>query len=105
MSRNIYNDFQNTLYKVLDKHAPVKKKYLRANDSPFMTNHLRKMIMNRYRSKNTYFKNKTVENWERYRKLRNECVKLPKKAYYKNITFLTIKKNLENNKTKFFWQK
>ena len=65
MSRNYYNDFQNILCNVLDKHAPVKKKYLRANDSPFMTKYLRKMIMNRSRSKNIYFKNKTVENWER----------------------------------------
>ena len=65
MSRNNYNDFQNILCKLLDKHAPVKKKYLRANESPFMTKHLRKIIMNRSRSKNIFFKNKTVKNWER----------------------------------------
>ena len=75
LSRNNYNDFQNILCNVLDKHAPARKKYLKANDSPFMTKHLRKMIMNRSRSKNIYFKNKTVENWESYRKPRNECVK------------------------------
>ena len=45
MSTNNYNDFQNTLCNVLDKHAPVKKKYLWANDSPFMTKYLRKMIV------------------------------------------------------------
>ena len=55
MSRNNYNDFQNILCKLLDKHAPVKKKYLRANDSPFMTKHLRKIIMNTSRSKNIFF--------------------------------------------------
>ena len=80
MSRNNYNDFQNILCNVLDKHAPVKKKYLRTNDSPFMTKYLRKMIMDRLRSKNIYFKDKTVGNWERYRKLWNECVKLSKKG-------------------------
>ena len=42
MSKNNYNDFQNILCKLLDKHAPVKKKYLRANDPPFMTKHLQK---------------------------------------------------------------
>ena len=51
MSRDNYNDFQNSLCNVLDKYAPVKKKYLRAYDPPFMTKYLRKMIMNRSRSK------------------------------------------------------
>ena len=40
-----------------------------------MTKQIRKLIMNRSRCKNSYFKNKTVGNWEKYRKLRNECVK------------------------------
>ena len=35
MSGNNYNDFQNNICNVLDKYAPVKKKFLRANDSPF----------------------------------------------------------------------
>ena len=47
----MYNDFQNTLCNVLDKHAPAKKKYLRANDSPIMMKYLRKMIMNKSRFK------------------------------------------------------
>ena len=38
------------------------------------------MIMNRSRCKNTYFKNKTTENWEKYRKFRNACVKLTKRV-------------------------
>ena len=67
------NDY--ILYGVVSKHAPQKKKYLRTNDSPFMTKHLRKRIMNRSRSKNAYIKNKTVDNWEKYRILRNKCVK------------------------------
>ena len=50
-SNSNYNRFQNILREVLNKHAPMKKKYKRANNSS---------------------KNKTVENWEKYRKLRNE---------------------------------
>ena len=34
-----------------DKEAPFKKKYLRANDGPFMTRELRKAIMKRSRLK------------------------------------------------------
>ena len=68
-SNSNYNRFQNILREVLDNHAPMKKKYNRVNNSPFMTKQLRKMIMNRSRCKNTYFKNKTVENWENIGKL------------------------------------
>ena len=61
-----YSKLRNVLGDVLNKHSPLKKKYLRANNSPFMTKQLRKMIMNRSRCKNAYFKNKTVANWEKY---------------------------------------
>ena len=39
-SKNNYNNFQRILSRVLDIHAPIKKKYLRANNSPFMTKHI-----------------------------------------------------------------
>ena len=59
------------------------------------------MIMSRSRCKNTYFKNKTVENWEKYRKLRNECVKLTKKVkreYFENLNINSV------NDNKSFWK-
>ena len=88
-----YNRFQRILCNVLDTHAPLKKKSLRTKNSPFMTKQLRKMIMNRSRCKHSYHKNQTVGNWERYRKLRNECVKLTKKVkreYYQNLDVSNI---------------
>ena len=45
------------LCEVLEKHAPLEKKNSRANNSPFVTKPLRKLIMNRSRCKNEYFKN------------------------------------------------
>ena len=66
-----------------------------------MTKQLRKIIMSRSRCKNTYFKNKTVENWEKYRKLRNECVKLTKKVkreYFENLNINSV------NDNKSFWK-
>ena len=87
-STSNYNRFQNILREVLDNHAPL-------------TNSLRKMIMNRSRSKNKYFKNKTAENWEKYRKLRNECVSLTKKLkreYFQNPNINSI------NDNKTFWK-
>ena len=46
-SMKTFPNFQVTLCMLLNKHAPLKKKYLHANDSPFMTKPLRKLIMNR----------------------------------------------------------
>ena len=45
----IYASFQDTFLRVLDKHAPMKKRYIRANDSPFMNRTLRKAFMLRTR--------------------------------------------------------
>ena len=39
---------------VLNKHSQLKKKYPRANDSPFMTKALRKLIINRSRCKHVH---------------------------------------------------
>ena len=53
--------------------------------------------MNRSR----YYKNKTVEYWEKYRKLRNYCVKLTKKVrrdYFQNLNINSV----TDNKT--FWR-
>ena len=36
------DDFENIFMNVLDKYAPIKLKYLRANDGPFMNKKLRR---------------------------------------------------------------
>ena len=95
-----YDRFQDILQEVLDEYAPIKSKTIRANNSPFMTKELRKMIMNRSRCKNRFFKNRSVENWESYRRLRNECVKLTKKVKREYFENLDIKKFSDN---KNFW--
>ena len=49
-----YSDFEEKFIKVLDKHAPVKKKVVRANDKPFMTKALRRAIMVRSSLRNKF---------------------------------------------------
>ena len=44
---NDYFHFELTFLRVLEEHAPMKKKVLRANDKPYMTKVLRKAIMRR----------------------------------------------------------
>ena len=40
---------QQTFINVLDKHAPMKYKYTRANQAPFMNKFIQKVVMNRSR--------------------------------------------------------
>ena len=46
-----YSDFQSTFTRVHHNHAPIKKRILRFNNSPFMTKTLRKAIMHRSKLK------------------------------------------------------
>ena len=43
----------------LDKHAPLKKRYVRANQSPFMNKKLSKEIMKRSRLRNKFLNTKS----------------------------------------------
>ena len=96
-----YDAFGNMVTDVLLQHAPIKKKYLRANDGPFMTRELRKEMMHRTRFLNKYNKDKTNESFEAYKRQRNKCVKMLRKAkfnYYKDLDL----NNLTDNRK--FWK-
>ena len=91
-----------TLYtQTFNRHAPIKKKTLRANQVPYMTKTLRKAIMRRSNLENKFLKNVTPENNAAYRKQRNLCSKLYKKErrkYYSNLD----PSNFTDNK--MFWK-
>ena len=53
-----YNDFQSTFMKLLNQHAPLKQKFLRANEVPYMTKQLRKAIMRRSQLESKFYKSK-----------------------------------------------
>ena len=76
-------------------HAPIKRKFLRANHVPYLTKTLRKAIMKRSELENKYVKNKTNE------KQRNFCSKLYKKERKKYYEMLDLK-NVTDNKE--FWK-
>ena len=63
-----YSSFLNCFGKVLDKHAPIKRKYARANDGPFMNRALRKAIMLRSRLKNKRSNSRTAKHREASRR-------------------------------------
>ena len=99
--REKFEVFNAIVSSVLDNHAPIKKKSVRANDGPFMTKTLRKAIMNRTRLRNIYCNNRTVDNLKAFKKQRNKCVKIlrqAKKDYYKDLDI----KDLTDSKK--FWK-
>ena len=83
-----FEDFETIFMNILNKHAPMKEKLIRANNSPFMNKTMSKAIMTTSRLKNKFLKNPTEENKINYNKQRNYCVNLLrkiKKNYYANL--------------------
>ena len=96
-----YEEIKTKIMKQINKSAPMKKKFIRANNSPFMNKKLHQAIMTRSRYKNRYNKNPTTENEMKYKKQRNICVNLLKKAkrtYYNNLDIKILNDNRE------FWK-
>ena len=95
-----FGNFISSCNRILDEHAPQKKRYLRGNQSPFMNKTLVKAIMVRSKLRNIFLRNKTEENRSNYSKQRNLCVTLLRKSkreYFGNLN----EKNLCDNKK--FW--
>ena len=89
--------FKITFLNVLNKFAPLKKKYLRANQSRFVNKELNKAIMQRSRLYNKYLKDKIRAASMAYKKQRNVCVSILRKSlkrYYENLDT----KNITDNK-------
>ena len=78
---NIFNDdFVYLFMYVLNTHAPIKYKYVRANDNPFVTKEMRKAIMLRSKLRNIRNKCKSQEANLAYKRQRNICTSLLKKS-------------------------
>ena len=63
---NDIKSFKETILSVFNKYAPIKKKYIRANEAPFMTKNLHKEIMKRSRLRNKYLKSKSLTDRKNY---------------------------------------
>ena len=76
---NAFNEikaFNEIFFKVLDKHAPKKQKYIRANNSIYTTKAIRKEILHRSRLRNKFLRERTNESKIAYNKQRNICASL-----------------------------
>ena len=81
-----YDIFKNGCMDVINKHATLKRKCIRANHSEYMDKELNQAIMKCSKLRNNYLKHRSEENRSAYRKQRNFCATLlrNKKAYYFN---------------------
>ena len=96
-----YSSFENVFIDVLNRHASIKKKVIRANHAPYVTKALRKAIMKRSQSEKIYFKKRTRESFKKYKKQKNYCSRLYKrdrKSFFESIDSSKI----TDNKT--FWK-
>ena len=80
--RNSHDEFENVFITALDKHAPIKKKWLRGNNKPHITKPLRQAIMKRSKLKNKANKTKLLTDIRNYKKQRNYVVNLNKNAKF-----------------------
>ena len=73
------SEFTEMFLSILDKHTPKKQKFIRANNSNFVTKNLRKAIMKRLKLRNKYLRERTNEMKSLYNKQRNLCVSILRK--------------------------
>jgi hypothetical protein len=89
--------FDSTFGELVDKHVPIKKKIVRKAQCPYMNGNLRKAIYKKCMLRNSYYKNRSNENWQKYKKQRNLVTKIKKQSIR---TYFRTKCNGSN---KDFW--
>ena len=83
------NLFMETVNIILEKHAPTEKKYIRANQAPYITKTLTKVIMKRSRLRNKFLNTKSDIDRKAYNKQRNYVVSLLRKEKKLSMVILT----------------
>ena len=68
--------FMKTVFHICNKHAPIKRKYIRANKAPFITKDLHKAIMKRSKLRNKFLKSRNLSHRKNYTSQRNLLKKL-----------------------------
>ena len=94
-------DFETAFFRALDKHAPEKKKSVRANSKPYVSKAMQVAIMKRSELSSRYRKDPSDANSLAFKKQRNFCsrlYKIERKKYYESLNLSDITDN------KKFWK-
>ena len=70
--------FMKTVFHIFNKYAPIKRKYIRAKEAPFMTKDLNKAIIKRSKLRKKFLKLRNLSDRKNYVSQRNLCKKLLK---------------------------
>ena len=71
-----YSSFENAFIDVLNSHAPIKKKVIRASHSSYVTKALRKAITKRSQLQKIYLEKRTQQSLKKYKIQKNYCSRL-----------------------------
>ena len=96
-----FDRLKTALDEAIQRHAPIKKRCVRANQAPFINKKINKEIMKRSRLRNKFLNTKSDIDRKAYNKQRNLCVSLirsEKKNFFSNNNTSEI----TDNKT--FWK-
>lgn len=99
-ANSAYEKLQSHLCGLLDKHAPKKQKVIHKNDFHCMSKELRKAIYQRNRLRNKYYKFRTIDYLDLYKKQRNRVVSIKRKEICKYFE----EKCTEGTRNKDFWK-
>ena len=90
--------FKAVLNEAIQKHAPIKQRYVRANQAPFINKTINKEIMKRSKLGNKFLNTKSDIDRKAYDKQRVSLITREKKNFFSNISTHDI----TDNKT--FWK-
>ena len=96
-----FDQFKAALDEAIQRHAPLKKRYIRANQAPFINKKINKEMMKRSRLKNKFLNAKNDIDRKAYNKQCNLCISLirsEKKNFFSNINTSDATDN------KIFWK-
>ena len=82
--------FKKTLVGIMDKHAPMSTKRVRASTLPWLNTDIRALMKQRDHQHNKALKTKSPEHWASYKELRNKTTSLIrqcKRNYYSNTIY------------------
>ena len=71
-----FDPLKIALDEAIQRHAPIKKRYVRANQAPFINKKINKEIMKRSRLRNKFLNTKSGIDRKAHHKQRNLCVSL-----------------------------
>ena len=97
-----FDSFKQIVDNTLEKYAPLKKRYVRANQAPFINKKINKEIMKRSRLRNKFLNTKNDIDRRAYNTQRNICVTLIRQQK-KNFFSKLDTRDITDNKT--FWRK